>query len=447
MLKDRRSRLKTALASVSQLEEWRDYRRAMVKYKAETQGLDMDRDSDELKAASAAFVKARARYEALAPVRPKVVVEPTKPETDQEDLIVRRAALRHKLDHARKFGKGVCDTCGQEVKVEPKELIEKKLRRVTAALNEWTDYLAALETYSEYLTECKTYKAQVAEKAALKAKLTDLLADHALWTKRSRIVKPDRVEKPETVEDPEPLRREVEVLEFCSSHVDTIRQLKNLTDEDRALDFDATKLNELQDRLSEMKTKLQVHNTVKSRALSIRTRLHELASELANEEPLELLVEAYSDKAIKKMVIEAISQHLMGLVNKYATLVFDNYIFEFVWGSQIQILVHRPSGTTDVRKLSGAESKLFTIVLVLALLAFVPKSKRMSLLILDEPTASFGAESTAMLHKLLPHLISIIPSVLVVTPKSDERFEGATELTVVRTREGARIVKGHPSQM
>jgi len=146
------------------------------------------------------------------------------------------------------------------------------------------------------------------------------------------------------------------------------------------------------------------------------------------------------------MIIEAISEHLISVVNKYAKSVLPGHTFEMLWsGTQVHIIAHREKGTaSDVRKLSGAESKLFTLILLLALLSFVPKAQRCSLLILDEPCASMSAETTAMFHKLLPVIQKSIPSIIVVTPKADERLEGAEEWTVVREKTGAKLVKGHP---
>ncbi len=154
---------------------------------------------------------------------------------------------------------------------------------------------------------------------------------------------------------------------------------------------------------------------------------------------------------MKRMAIKAISARLMAEVNKYARHVFaEDYTFEFNWdSSQLNLLVNRKYGkktlTSDVRKLSGAESKLFTIVLVLALLTFVPARKRCNLMILDEPTANFSPETIERFKALLPILNKVIPSIIVVTPKTDERYEGAQEFTMLKENGQSILVPGHPS--
>jgi hypothetical protein len=50
-------------------------------------------------------------------------------------------------------------------------------------------------------------------------------------------------------------------------------------------------------------------------------------------------------------------------------------------------------------------------------------------------------------HALLPHMLVLIPSILVLTPKDYERYPGAAEYTVFRDAGGAQIKKGHPSAL
>jgi DNA repair exonuclease SbcCD ATPase subunit len=444
--KTTRTRLAKAEARAEQLEDWKAYKRDLEVYKRKTENLDLTKSRSELEAAAYEYKTALAQSKSINLTRPEAVDEPKLPQGDKQKALLKLAEIEHRIEHATKFGKGVCYACGQDVKVESRAVLDAELKRIKSTVKQWDVYESQSADYSDYKKELAIYKQQMQRVKELAKDVARLKPDYELWQQIKDLHKPQKVEKPSDVEDAEPIRKKLAILEFCRPHVDTIIELSALDSKDRKIEFDPEALNKMQDRVSALKAKLEVHNTVKARASDIRTRLQELESEAAKEKALNLLVEAYSDKAIKKMVIESISQHLMKLVNKYASLVFDNYQFEFVWGTQIQILVHRPEGTTDVRKLSGAESKLFTIVLVLSMLAFVPRHKRLSLLVLDEPTASFSEETVELFHKLLPHLNNLIPSVLIITPDARERLAGANEYTVLRNREGAKIVSGHPSQ-
>jgi len=175
--------------------------------------------------------------------------------------------------------------------------------------------------------------------------------------------------------------------------------------------------------------------------------------ELEDEEALKLLVDSYSDKGAKRLAIKAISSRLMTEVNKYARIVFgEDFDFFFKWESSDLVLgVNRRYGkkviTSDVRKLSGAESKLFTYVLMAASMTFRSERKRCNVLILDEPTANFSPETFEMFKKLVPILNKIFPTIIIITPKSDERYEGADEWTVTKTKTEAKLVRGHPHQI
>ena len=65
--------------------------------------------------------------------------------------------------------------------------------------------------------------------------------------------------------------------------------------------------------------------------------------------------------------------------------------------------------------------------------------------ILDEPSANLSLESLDKFKSLLPVLNKVIPSIIVITPRTDERYENAKEFTVVKTKGSSTIVAGHPS--
>ena len=121
-----------------------------------------------------------------------------------------------------------------------------------------------------------------------------------------------------------------------------------------------------------------------------------------------------------------------------------------MWDTQLQLLCTRRVGsqelTSDVRKLSGAESKLFTLILILSLLSFVPPKRRPSIMILDEPTANFSTETTQAFMRLLDVLKTVIPSIVIITPR-DDVYPDSIPYTVVRTKKGSTIVQGLPDDV
>ncbi|WP_391857331.1 hypothetical protein, partial [Vibrio cidicii] len=171
--------------------------------------------------------------------------------------------------------------------------------------------------------------------------------------------------------------------------------------------------------------RIEMHRMTVRRIKEVKERLAELETQLADEEALKHLVHGFQDKNMKKMAIEAISQRLMVLINRYASMVFpEQFQFEFQWDTDIRIIVHRPNGQepSDVRRLSGAESAIFTLVIVCALLNFVPEHKRCSLMVLDEPDAHMSPEMTEAMDSVVKILNTMVPSIVIITPKSERVF-------------------------
>ncbi len=429
-------------AAQEQQDLYRDYVRDLKRYKEATEGLDMSVSLESLKNyADKAKVAEHLIYEFSlyeAPKRPQKIEKP-EGERDANEALIRK--LQHEIKHAQKFSEGVCDTCGQSVKARPAKVINRELSAAQDLEDQWILYEKYRKDFEQFKKEDARHQEMVEQVEREKKILKKYTPMKALYDARKDLPpKPERVEKPEIVGNKQELLQELEITVFKETNEDMIEATKTYA----PVEFDESKLETVQERIYKIRAQLDLHASVKARALEIRERLKDLNIQVKKQEALELIIQGYADKAMKKQAIEAISHYLMESVNRYASLVFENYSFEFVWGTQIQILVHRPEGTSDVRKLSGAESMLFTLILILSLLAFVPSSKRLSLLVLDEPYASFSQVTAELFTKLLPHINQVIPSILIVTPKSGFRVEGAHEFTAVKRKSGTQIVKGHP---
>jgi hypothetical protein len=385
-----------------------------------------------------------------------------KPEGDLEELRTLERVYEKHLDHASRFEDGKCETCGQAVQIKDPRLVEKKLKRVRDQITEHDAYRA----YATARQEAKGLSFKIKAHERDIGRERERLAELVPLAKISRELK-DLPRKPKAFEGKklqvvvlrrmlDELRERRSLLKYLAPHLQTIIQAQALTDEDRAKVADSsdltTKMTSVQEKLSKLTARIEVQNSYSAQARRLRARLKEMRTELADEEALKILVHAYDDRNIKKMVVEAISQKLMGIVNRIAKKVMpEDYEFTFEWNTQINILVHRRYGketkpVTDVRRLSGAEGTLFTLILACALLAFVPERKRAGLMILDEPSARLSSEMIEHLKQAVAVLSTMIPSIVIITPK-DEIYEGAKPYTVVKDREGhATIFEGFPHE-
>jgi DNA repair exonuclease SbcCD ATPase subunit len=201
-------------------------------------------------------------------------------------------------------------------------------------------------------------------------------------------------------------------------------------------------IGQLRSELDEVTSKLETVRSLKSRRAELKAALEE-------KPVLEILLEATSKKSgYESVKIRTICARLEQQVNKFARLVFpEDFKFTFDLETQFNILVHRKYGkrevSSDVRKLSGAEALLFNLILLISLLTFLPKSLRSNLLILDEPTATFGPEMIDSFVKFLPTLNSVIPNIVVITPMPNSPYPGAKVWTVVKKNGWSKFVEGH----
>ncbi len=184
----------------------------------------------------------------------------------------------------------------------------------------------------------------------------------------------------------------------------------------------------------------------------LSSRAQDLMQVLEDNEPLMLLDSAFSKKGLETIVINSLCETLTAVVNRYAKYLFpEDYHFSFELESQFNILVTRKykdkEEVSDVRKLSGAECRLFSLVLLVSLLSFVPKNRRSNVVILDEPTSMMGPDSVQSFVQFLPVLNSVIPHVIVITPLNSNEYAGLNPnvFTVQKKGNRSRIIEGQPA--
>lgn len=181
----------------------------------------------------------------------------------------------------------------------------------------------------------------------------------------------------------------------------------------------------------------------------LQARVAQLEEDLKDLDAVRVLEQAFSATAgVKQLQINVACRILEAQVNKYAKFFFpEPYTFEFDLDTQFQILATRNVGATsessDVRRLSGAESLMFDITLAVALTSMLPPSKRSNLMVLDEMDAKLGPSLTDAFVRILPVLNKVIPHIVVITPKTDTQYgDTARYYTVVKRGPRSKIFAG-----
>jgi hypothetical protein len=177
--------------------------------------------------------------------------------------------------------------------------------------------------------------------------------------------------------------------------------------------------------------------------------------EIRNAEALELLERAYGPRGFRRVLINTVCQQLEGVLNRYSKVLYpEDYNFELELDKQFHILVTRKVGDkeqpSDVRRLSGAESSMFSILLWCGLMSFVPKAMRPNMLILDEVDARLGDDMRERFLAFIPKMLKVVEHVIIVTPRTETRYEDyipeARYLTVVKRGLNSTIMPGKATE-
>lgn len=412
------------------IEQQSKYDRLVSKYRAYTDALDAYNESfSKWKDFDAEATK--QKLDALIVKQEKVDKVLVANEQTRKDYERKKERLEDQIeDLESRLGKmrTTCPTCGTKLtnKQEARAHLEQELEQQRAALAKLKK--PNLETPTSY--------------AETIAKLTSSLDTFGrLPSKPAGVTKPN---KPSFDYDPEDkLERVQSVLKLAKRFADDPRAErfynKGMDKEDDRLGTLKTSLYDLVREQQNAQTNVERGVHLKKQATELMKRIDGLKRDIGEKEVLEILTKAYGTRSgYKELVIKSICEHLQKTVNKYAKFIFpEPFTFTFDLSStNFSIIVSRPYKgkvvTSDVRKLSGAESSMFNMTLALSLLTFVPKALRSNVLILDEIDANFSEEMERSLARFLPVLNQVIPHIVLITPDSSKVYEGARYYTMVK---------------
>jgi DNA repair exonuclease SbcCD ATPase subunit len=374
------------------------------------------------------------------------------------DLENNKKRTTHKIQHLESDA-GKCPTCGGEYvdRNSIRELKEAKsnLRTTATKLVELQDKLKETEANKD---EFKTRLEKINLSISKLEEKFELVSEYASLTS----AKAKSPVKPKYTQDQ--ITLELSGVDIILDQLSSIVPMFELKDEWSKVDLhikaqlkslDLASINQkmldISSKLAAASVEYKLVSSIKDEISEISDRICELNSKVEDLDSLKVLESAFSKKGIELILIRSLCSSLEQQVNKYSKLIFpEDYTFTFELDTNFSILVTRvhnkQAETSDVRKLSGAERKLFSLVLLISLLTFIPKSKRTNLLVLDEPTAAMGEDNKASLIRFLPVLQSIIPNIVVITPldKQDYAVINPKVWTVQKKGLHSRIIEGAP---
>ena len=379
-----------------------------------------------------------AEYEAELKAQLRLAKDPGKepekvdpPKYAMEDCNVKVHQYREEMKHAQSFKEGRCTLCGSKVKSRSKDEVQADLSKWVKRINACEDFDRRFRQHMAWSERNTAYEKAQERVKELHAKIDKrrkyVVVHEMLGSVREKPSKPV-LERPGNFNEErlEKLGRKRELLDAVCQVWDTILDLRALTKKDREQAKEAEshvgKLNEVMAEISELTTKDVKQREIIRRLKGLKEQADALHEECKDEKLLKALVGAYSTSGLKKFMIERYSKLLEQQINKYRKMFFaENYEFELRYDAGLKVIVHRFYGkrteSSDVRKLSGAEKRFFTLLLYVAANTMLPAKKRVNVLILDEPESQMGEPAIERFVKTLSILRRLVPHIVIVTPK------------------------------
>jgi len=351
----------------------------------------------------------------------------------------------------------VCPSCNKPLSLKERQSIikindesveesrkkSKQWRRVEAFLEAYAQYKAVDYDAEQHDADTTKHSELTNKYNILKTKLTNTRELESLQRELKSIphveLSKAKTTKPETYEDAlTDLRKRIKVAENC---VERVRKIKTL-----GLAY--TSYAEAKERYEQLQAYIDKYQPILEKAQNALHRMtvevtksEALASELnrlskqidkqrdasADFKVYEALRQAYGAKGLRKLRVASIAVAFESNLNLYAPKIFEEKItFRIdITSTRFDIYAKRNNKReSDVRSLSGQEGRAYNLLILLALLPFIPAHARCNLVVLDEMESGLDKPARRLMAtEFLPLLNTLVPNIVVVTPLSTKDWD------------------------
>jgi len=457
--------------SLEKAVEWTAYKLNRSEYKKQAKPLqdklqkykDLPREdlSDNLlkfkRCSDSQLIVKRTIKETKKNLPSKKRVDKTLLDLDQISLQTELENSKKLLKTAEKFEDGLCPLCGHSVKIHNPKKVGKRIRILEKKLDKYGEQKDRAESNKKRKRMLETLHVLRRRKKKLSRRIrslrpySELAKLLELMPAKPKKFVGKRLDEERVRSKLSKVVKRLDFLNLMRPSLLRIKQCQKLKEEDvqesRQLGVLREELNKVVDKLPSLKSSLDKMRAVKQQISDLKDREDKLKTSVLDEEAYRILIDAYGNSGMKKMILKRIGKHLENKLNRYSRFVFsEDYKFKVRIETQLDILVERNypgrKVVSDVRKLSGAETRQFILLQFLSLLSLIPPNRRTNLLILDEPDTNLGPEMVENLKGFLPVLNKIVPHIVILTPRTDIVYPGARVFTAIKEKGQSRLVTG-----
>jgi DNA repair exonuclease SbcCD ATPase subunit len=200
----------------------------------------------------------------------------------------------------------------------------------------------------------------------------------------------------------------------------------------QVIDQISPRLQSVSDKMHRFTAQQSEYNAARRQLHQITEELSEIETVIKNKDIVEALVQAYSTRGIRLMQIQSLANTYVAGLNALASSIYSEPMkfFAEVSPNQFNILVQRHGKISDIRALSGSESRQFLVISALAMVKLMPNHMRVNTIILDEMEAGLSRQDRLLFcQQFVPLLTNSIPHTVIITPHDD------TELPIINAHE------------
>lgn len=405
----------------------------------------IEQDLEDLDEQGEAYDAYRGRIHELEDTLSDLKSPKRTPEEAQEERAEARA-VRKAYDRLHQHINGTkCPTCSQDVDIKSMKRAADRAEKTEQDCDDTIyfymirDELDALK--KKPVKKPKHNKKQLKKKlTAVQAKIEQLESDFEqaklfdkLTTKLESLRRPKKVKKPkgkrkevkQRIKDLESLRELEQTLKAFKRPETSFKSLdKQYAEADAQIKELTSDIADRESKVQSLKSKLQEYDLHQETLDSINNKLEKLLPLIEKRKLFEILYKGYSNTSLKLKAVEGRLKQIENKLNEYSPLVFPEPMhFTLTTSKQgVVALVTRVTArqTTDISIMSGAESNCFRLLYAIAIMPFIPQSRRTNFIVLDEPE-SHCSESVIdhMRENFLPILKQIVPNIFWITPLDD----------------------------
>ena len=408
LLKSRLDEKKSSLKDFSEQKEF-----------LEKESLDLKQQHSEIKIADVDYSKIQGEYKLVRDKASQITNE--------------IGALQGKQrDYASLKEKGLCPTCGQEIRGDFGEHVSEIASSILGKQDLLKKFKAEEEDLGALLEQAVQQKTLLERKKDLEKRLQKNSSDSELSRQKVSL-----------------LEKEIPVLEKTLSEKQTLfASLSGVEEKARGLDA------ELQSAESEFKTVFSEKTRAETKLQETRLRVSDLAKKILEKQSLKSKLEKTRERkawleehfipalsAIETHVLAGLNKEFEFLFKKWFMLLVESQDLNVSAGSQFEPVVEISGYEHSYQTLSGGEKSALALAYRLALnvlVKSVSSSMQENLVILDEPTDGFSKEQLSRMREVFRELKA--KQILLVSHERElEAF--ADKVFFVEKKNGESFVK------